>query len=350
MIAAVLNLTWWEWFKVRKRWMPWILLGIIVAIAQLVLWGSYVSYHNETIRSFLSSANFWSASTQTDDGIVSIELTCDDVAKGRVAEKVEALPKDFQEQLLNDIQEFSESCSGLTVLEEFREAFALPSSITSGIEATHMIGVILILILASSVAGTEYGWGTLRNVLTRGVGRWQLLASKLLLLLLMGAAGLIVVSVFSAVASLIAGAISPNEAVGLFDSGKWSDAAVMFGRAFYGLVPYIVLGAFLTVLTSSSSTGVSIAMGYYFVEMIATPFLLFISWLENVPDFLIGQNVNLWMAQAAVVSGEVTRDGVVVQPPGTLHAFLVMLAYIVVLSVATFWMFQRRDIAGEKGS
>ena len=48
------------------------------------------------------------------------------------------------------------------------------------------------MILAASLTGTEYGWGTVRTVLTRGAGRWQLLASKLLLVALLGVGGLIV--------------------------------------------------------------------------------------------------------------------------------------------------------------
>ena len=36
-------------------------------------------------------------------------------------------------------------------------------------------------------------------------------------------------------------------------------------------------------------------------------------------------------------------------PPGELHAFLVLLAYIVVLGAAAFWLFQRRDVAGARG-
>ena len=35
MIVHVLRLTRWEWFKLRKRWMPWILLAIAVALTQL---------------------------------------------------------------------------------------------------------------------------------------------------------------------------------------------------------------------------------------------------------------------------------------------------------------------------
>ena len=43
MIAQVLRLTRWEWFKLRKRWMPWILLAVAVAITQLSIWGTFFS-------------------------------------------------------------------------------------------------------------------------------------------------------------------------------------------------------------------------------------------------------------------------------------------------------------------
>ena len=35
LIAHVLRLTKWEWFKLRRRWMPWILLAIAVLLSQV---------------------------------------------------------------------------------------------------------------------------------------------------------------------------------------------------------------------------------------------------------------------------------------------------------------------------
>ena len=46
MIAQVLRLTRWEFFKVRKRWMPWILLGIVVIVTQISVWGSFSAYQS----------------------------------------------------------------------------------------------------------------------------------------------------------------------------------------------------------------------------------------------------------------------------------------------------------------
>ena len=32
MVMQVANLTRWEWFKLRRRWVPWVLLGFVLVI------------------------------------------------------------------------------------------------------------------------------------------------------------------------------------------------------------------------------------------------------------------------------------------------------------------------------
>ena len=80
-----------------------------------------------------------------------------------------------------------------------------PGSLANGLGVAHYIGVLLVMILGASVIGTEYGWGTLRTALTRGTERWQFLGAKALSLVLLSAAGLIVVLLTVVVSSLIAG-------------------------------------------------------------------------------------------------------------------------------------------------
>ncbi len=45
-MLTVLRLTRWELFKVRKRWMPWILLVAALLVVQATLWGFYAAYGN----------------------------------------------------------------------------------------------------------------------------------------------------------------------------------------------------------------------------------------------------------------------------------------------------------------
>ena len=205
------------------------------------------------------------------------------------------------------------------------------------------------MILASSVLGTEYGWGTLRAVLTRGVNRWQFLGAKALSLLLMGAIGLIIVALTVAVSSLIAASLLVDDG-GLTDSGEWSTAAVTFGKAVYGLMPYAILALFLSVLTSSSSMGIAFSLAYFFVESILVQILggLF-DWFSNVTDLLLGPSVTSWMTEAGI---RITGQGSmfpISHPSSQLHAFLVITGYIIVLGAAAFWLFQRKDIAGARG-
>ena len=135
MISQVLLLTRWEWYKLSRRRIPWVLLVIAMIVPQAVLWGSFVAFRFE---------------------------------------------------------------SGS------RENFLLPNSLTTGLSITHGVAIILIMVLSSSVVGSEYGWGTLRTALTKGTGRWQFLASKALLVTILGFLLLLTVSVTIAISSVIA--------------------------------------------------------------------------------------------------------------------------------------------------
>ena len=353
MIVNVLRLTLWEWFKLRLRWMPWILLVIAIVIGQIGVWASYTAYHNESVQGVLSGGtSSFSEGWEEDGETFSISMTCIDIINGNIPEELEELDADERRDFLQRMEEFrEESCANTAGRDEFREAFALPSAISGGLSGAVAILPILIMILAASAAGSEYGWGTLRTVLTRGTGRWQLLSSKLLVLLVMVAAGLVVIGFVHAVSSVVANVIPPAETGGLADSGEWSEIAVTFGKVVYGMVPYIVLGTFLAVLTQSTAVGISISLGYYVVELILAPVLGLVDWLQDISDFLLGQNVNYWMAQAGAVTVEVTGDGAPAPdlPPDATQAFFVLLVYVVVIGAATFWLFRRRDIAGAKG-
>ena len=225
----------------------------------------------------------------------------------------------------------------------------LPDSLANALGVAHYIGLLLVMILGASTVGAEYGWGTLRTALTKGTGRWQFLGEKSLSLVLLSVAGLLVVSLTVVVSSLIAASLTLGDGGGLAGAGQWSTVAVMFGKATYVLVAYAILALFLTVLTSSSSMGIAMSLAYYFAEFILGRILgdLF-AWFDNVSDFLIGFNTAAWMSETGVVTTEGSLFPVS-DPPGELHAFLVLLAYIVVLGAAAFWLFQRRDVAGARG-
>ena len=80
----------------------------------------------------------------------------------------------------------------------------LPGSVTSAMGLIHGLGVILVAIMTASLLGTEFGWGTLRLVLAKVTGRWQLLSAKLTLIALLVGAALAIIPATTAASSVIA--------------------------------------------------------------------------------------------------------------------------------------------------
>ena len=352
MIVHVLRLIRWEWFKLRKRWMPWILLIVALAVVQATLWGFYASYGN--LGNEYASGYPGVPDARGSSPIVRI--SCADILEGTADAKVELVIGEMREDARKRVEQRREHGNCPDIVEEIAEDrerhrgfFVLPGGLANALGVAHYIGLLLVMILGASTVGAEYGWGTLRTALTKGTGRWQFLGAKSLSLVLLSVAGLLVVSLTVVVSSLIAASLTLGDGGGLVGAGQWSTVAVMFGKATYVLVAYAILALFLTVLTSSSSMGIAMSLAYYFAELILGRILgdLF-AWFDNVSDFLIGFNTAAWMSETGVVTTEGSLFPVS-DPPGTLHAFLVLLAYIVVLGAAAFWLFQRRDVAGARG-
>ena len=352
MIVHVLRLTRGELFKLRKRWMPWILLIVALAVVQATIWGFYASYGNVGNDYASGYPGVPDARGRTP----IIRISCADILDGTADAKVEMVIGEMREDARKRVEQQRQAGNCPSIIEEMAEerqrhrgSFVLPGGLANALGVAHYIGVLLVMILGASTVGAEYGWGTLRTALTRGTGRWQFLGAKALSLALLSVAGLLVVSLTVVVSSLIAASLTLGDGGGLAGSGPWSTAAVMFGKATYVLLPYAILAMFLTVLTSSSSMGIAMSLAYYFVELILGRILgdLF-AWFDNVSDFLIGFNTAAWMSETGVVTTEGTFFPVS-DPPGELHAFFVLLVYMIVLGVAAFWLFQRKDITGARG-
>ncbi len=345
MIGQVLRLTRWEWFKLHRRRMPWILLLIGVAISQLIFWSTYAFVQSGGPAS-QSSMSF--SATDTAGESVEIEFTCADIANAREGElplDIERFSQEERQNILGNLQEFAERCESVTEdSDDIRQALLPPNSLTFALGSSlAFFGVILMMILAASIPGTEYGWGTLRTVLVRGVGRWQLLAAKTLVIALVSigfsATVLAIVGVASMIASLT---LEGGQLVG---AGEWSDLAISFGKLIYAYMPYVALAVLMSVLTSSSGMGIAIGVGYYVIESIVVGILANFDWFEGVSTFVLGRATSGWMELGDFSFGA----GGVGALPDPLPAAMVMLGYIVILGGLAFWQFQRRDVAGAKG-
>jgi len=364
VIGYVLSLARWEWFKQRRRWLPWVLLAILALIPQAAIWGSFGSYHFQSNDSDRQMVFGVSGAGQRPieahgDGRVSggrigqivpggsVSVNCDDILSGNVPE----LPPGFPPEVLDD---FERECRRDAVqndqirADEY-DAFAFPASLGFALQFAVGFGVILLIVLTTSVVGTEYSWGTLRNVLARGTGRWQFMAGKATLLVFLALGGLLTVMALTAVSSLIAVSLTDTP-VGYVSSTTWLGLLESLGRAWYGLIPYIALAGFATVLVGSSALGLSLSIGYYIGEQILSGLMsALFDWFDTIGDYLLGPNIAAWVSGGGGNTDGLLMGMVLDSPPGQLHASLVMAAYIVGLSALALWRFSRRDVGGASG-
>jgi ABC-2 type transport system permease protein len=329
MIASLPALVRWDWFKLRRRWLPWILLIILLLFSQLGVWVAVLRYQSDRETGGL-------VPVVSASGGPGRTVACSDVLAGNSR----ALPPGASPLVLQGLQaECRQAQAQLQprLAEEYR-SFTLPGSIPIAANLGVTVGLILIAVLAASHLGTEYGWGTLRTALVRGAGRAEFITSKLLLLALLAAAALLVVCAATAISSAAAAGIAPAPALSA-PAPSWGHAAAVVGKGWVALTAFAVFAVFTTLLTRSSAGGMAIAIGYYLAESIAITILSgLVSWFDTVARYLFGANLAAWAS--------LEFFGLGAPQVSPLHAFLVLLAYAVVLAGLSFWMFERRDVSG----
>ncbi len=339
MIAGIANLGRWEWFKLRKRWMLWILLVFAILFGQLAVWGGFFSYQNlQRTGGELTVP----ATLQQNQGRVPRTVACNDLFSGDPARQ----PADLDPQVLAGL---TAQCRQQAValpdrLGRAYQNFTLPGSFSAALSVVQTLALILIAILTASAIGIDYGSGTLRSVLTKGTGRWPYLTAKLLTLALLTFLGLVVTLGAVAISSVIAGAYAGAAPISSVADRTWGDAGIALGKAWVSVLPYLGLTTFVTVFARSSAAGMAIGLGYYFLEQILIALLsgLF-SWFQNVADFLLVRNISAFTQVSGGTGGGFGTPGTL---PDVTHAVIVLSIYTLALIAGAFWLFERRDVQG----
>ena len=101
MIVDVLRLIRWEWFKLRKRWMPWILLIVALAVVQATLWGFYASYGNVGNE----YASGYPGIPDARGRSPIIRISCADILDGTADAKVEMVIGEMREDARKRVEQ-----------------------------------------------------------------------------------------------------------------------------------------------------------------------------------------------------------------------------------------------------
>src|SRR6267143_2675927 len=193
-----------ELYRMVRRWMPWIMLGLIVLTPLLLyflIWAS-VNAQLQAVRNGTIPA--------PSGGTAQLEQTLRMIAPDRVAQ--------------------------------------------FGVSIVGGLGSVMLIVFAASHVGTEFGWGTFRTLLAHGASRSGFLVSKAVSLLSY-AAILMLVGTLAA----IGGSYGVSSLAGL-STGSGVDVAEVArvaAKSGYTFLPYMALALAIAVWSKSAGGGIA---------------------------------------------------------------------------------------------
>ena len=202
-------------------------------------------------------------------------------------------------------------------------------------DALFSLGPFLAIVLAAILFGGEFGWGTWRALLARGLPRPVTIAAKLLLAVAILLCIWIVAWCLSAAAGLIAGSGSAG-----MDGQSWGAGTATFLVGFVSACTYLSLTTLLGVVGRSSALAIGVVIGIVVAESTAYPLAELAA--EFFLDFDVHQ-ITRWTLWGT------TRG---LKGDDDLNAFVflpVLAAYTVLFIGLTMAVFNRRDVDSGNG-
>ena len=239
--------------------------------------------------------------------------------------------------------------------QSISEPLRMPFTFYFIAEVLLLLGEVLIVILASVMAGGEYAAGTIRLMYTRGPSRTQLFLGKvgaILVGILIGVIGLTIIGLISGgLLNLTTG--FPQDFT--FFSLTWLGHTLLYLLIIaLGLFIYAMIAFALSTLGRASAAGIAGMLIWSFVvEQVVVALLAELGtaiggalgkFFEALPDYTIGKNISSLLATQA--TGALGPAGPILysQEETVLHALLVLAVYLVLFAGIAWLAVVRRDV------
>ncbi len=212
----------------------------------------------------------------------------------------------------------------------------------NGMAIFGFFGGILIVIVASSLIGSEFSWNTLRPLVARARTRSSLLSAKWVVVIaytaLMVVIGLVASMAIAAVGSALAGNSMSLSA------DLWDFYLLGALRWIVASLPYSVIAFAVALITRSNAAGIAIGIGISFVEPLLFGLLSFVSDVfDTVQEFGISWNVSQ-LTSISAQGGDSSTFGDPISTTQVWQSVGVLAVYVAIFVVASYWVFNRRDI------
>jgi ABC-type transport system involved in multi-copper enzyme maturation permease subunit len=231
-----------------------------------------------------------------------------------------------------------------------QDLLGLSSAIPFALSLISSFGIVLAIILTASSIGNEYNWKTIRTVLISSESRFKFLTAKLVSLAILVLIGMLIGVVAGFIMGMITTAIGGYTFNFSFATGSYFwEQFLQFWRTFYVIVPFALLGFFMSIFGRSAMPGIATGIGVVFLESIITTFMrLAGGWIAKVPDYLLSANVSAITALNNLPQGFHTGTGAgnLENVPSIPHAFITLGIYALVFLVLGYYLFRKRDVTG----
>jgi ABC-2 type transport system permease protein len=283
-----------EIFRMRRRWMPWIMLGLIVVAAFAVyflIWGS----------------------TQAQIALLK---------------SGQAPPQ------------------GAPTLEQLREALLIvtPGRVQDfGVSVVSGFGSIMLIVFAASHVGTEFGWGTFRTLLAHGATRSGFLVSKAVSLLLYAALLMFVGTVAAIGGSYVVSSLADLSTGSGVDLAGVARVAAKSG---YTFIPYMALALAIAVWSKSAGAGIASGLVVYFAEGLVGTILVSLNKdYAQIVNWGLSRNASaLTRTVSSGQGGPSTQDPTAASLPDPTQAAIVLAVYTVIFLALAYWRLRSRDV------
>jgi ABC-type transport system involved in multi-copper enzyme maturation permease subunit len=228
-----------------------------------------------------------------------------------------------------------------------------------GLSVLRVFTGFFLLIVTARMIGQEYQLGTIRVLLSRGVGRLQLLFAKLVTLAIVAVILLIVGVLVNLLLTviLVAGVAGNLNSFNSLTSQFWSDSGIYILYVLLNMGVSILLATAAAVIGRASVFGISAALAFFPLDNFGNIIMLLANrvthsdfWL-SITAYFLGPNLNQMPAAltanraSSIGSGPLYiadgAHGILVD--GT-HTLVVAAVYAAIFAAAAIWLTWKRDV------
>lgn len=135
------------------------------------------------------------------------------------------------------------------------------------------LGGLFAVMYGAAVAGSEWGWGTLKAAVARGESRSRYQLSQFAAIVLLIGVGLLVAFLVGVGVALVGATIAGVPTGGVSDSDALATLPELLGRAWLAIVEQGAIGFAIATVARSQLAGIGAGIAFYFGETFAGIFL-----------------------------------------------------------------------------